>query len=92
MVRERTDAIIVQPSLPTKRVAELALGHRIPAVHGYRRAIAVESHLKLRFSSFVDRARTEAKSNPTHPFATRVSKTCDLRLAHARLADTHPRG
>jgi len=32
MVRERPDAIVAQPSLPTKRVAELALGHRIPAV------------------------------------------------------------
>jgi putative tryptophan/tyrosine transport system substrate-binding protein len=26
------DAIIVQPSLPTKRAAELALKHRVPAV------------------------------------------------------------
>jgi putative tryptophan/tyrosine transport system substrate-binding protein len=36
MVRERPDAIIVQPSLPTKRVAELALAHRIPAVCALR--------------------------------------------------------
>jgi putative tryptophan/tyrosine transport system substrate-binding protein len=36
MVRERPDAIVVQPSLPTKRVAELALAHRIPAVCALR--------------------------------------------------------
>ena len=34
--KERPDAIIVQPSLPTKRVAELALRHRIPAVSPIR--------------------------------------------------------
>jgi putative tryptophan/tyrosine transport system substrate-binding protein len=32
MEKERPDAIIVRPSLPTKRVAELALRHRIPTV------------------------------------------------------------
>src|SRR5262249_25735638 len=32
MERDRPDAIIVQPSLPTKRAAELALQHRVPAV------------------------------------------------------------
>jgi putative ABC transport system substrate-binding protein len=32
MEKERTDAVIVQPSLPTKRVTELALKYRIPAV------------------------------------------------------------
>jgi putative tryptophan/tyrosine transport system substrate-binding protein len=36
MVRERPDAIVVQPSLPTKRVGELALAHRIPAVCAFR--------------------------------------------------------
>ena len=30
--RSRPDAVIVQPSLPTKRAAELALSYRIPAV------------------------------------------------------------
>ena len=30
--KERIDAVIVQPSLPTKRAAELALKHRLPAV------------------------------------------------------------
>ncbi len=32
MGNDRVDAIIVQPSLPTKRAAELALNHRLPAV------------------------------------------------------------
>jgi putative tryptophan/tyrosine transport system substrate-binding protein len=32
MEGRRTDAIIVQPSLPTKRAADLALSYRIPAV------------------------------------------------------------
>src|SRR5438128_950737 len=32
MERARPDAIIVQPSLPSKRAAELALQHRVPAV------------------------------------------------------------
>jgi putative tryptophan/tyrosine transport system substrate-binding protein len=36
MERSRPDAIIVQPSLPTKRAAELALSHRIPALCGSR--------------------------------------------------------
>jgi putative ABC transport system substrate-binding protein len=29
---ERPDALIVQPSLPIRRVAELALRHQVPAV------------------------------------------------------------
>jgi putative ABC transport system substrate-binding protein len=32
MEQDRPDAVIVQPSLPTKRAAELALEHRVPAV------------------------------------------------------------
>jgi ABC-type uncharacterized transport system substrate-binding protein len=32
MESDRPDAIIVQPSLPTKRAAELALQHHVPAV------------------------------------------------------------
>jgi putative ABC transport system substrate-binding protein len=32
MERDRPDAIIVQPSLPSRRAAELALQHRVPAV------------------------------------------------------------
>jgi putative ABC transport system substrate-binding protein len=36
MKGQRTDAIIVQPSLPTKRAADLALSYRIPAVCAWR--------------------------------------------------------
>jgi putative ABC transport system substrate-binding protein len=36
MEGQRTDAIIVQPSLPTKRAADLALSYRIPAVCAWR--------------------------------------------------------
>jgi putative ABC transport system substrate-binding protein len=32
MEQDRPDAVIVQPSLPSKRAAELALEHRVPAV------------------------------------------------------------
>src|SRR5260370_7673306 len=31
MAQDRPDAVIVQPSLPRRRVAELAMRHRIPA-------------------------------------------------------------
>jgi putative ABC transport system substrate-binding protein len=31
MEADRPDAVIVQPSLPTKRIADLAITHRIPA-------------------------------------------------------------
>jgi putative tryptophan/tyrosine transport system substrate-binding protein len=36
MEKSRPDAVIVQPSLPTKRAAELALNYRIPAVCAWR--------------------------------------------------------
>jgi putative ABC transport system substrate-binding protein len=36
MERERPDAVIVQPSLPTKRAVELAAKYRIPAVSSLR--------------------------------------------------------
>jgi len=36
MEKERPDAVIVQPSLPAGRVAELALQYRMPAVSPFR--------------------------------------------------------
>jgi putative tryptophan/tyrosine transport system substrate-binding protein len=36
MGKDRPDAVIVQPSLPAKRVAELAATHRIPTVSTFR--------------------------------------------------------
>jgi putative ABC transport system substrate-binding protein len=44
MEKDGLEAIIVQPSLPTKRVAELALTHRIPAV-SFVRSLADEGGL-----------------------------------------------
>jgi hypothetical protein len=37
MEKDRPDAVIVQPSLPSKRAAELALKHHVPAVSVPRR-------------------------------------------------------
>ncbi len=36
MQKDRPDAVIVQPSLPSKRSAELALRYRIPAISAVR--------------------------------------------------------
>ena len=36
VVKEKADAIVFQGSLPTKRMAELALAHRLPAATGLR--------------------------------------------------------
>ena len=36
MDRQRPDAVIVQPSLPTRRVAELAIAHRLPTASHIR--------------------------------------------------------
>jgi len=38
MEKTRPDAAISQPSLPIKRVAELALKYRMPAVSAFRRS------------------------------------------------------
>jgi putative ABC transport system substrate-binding protein len=59
MERSRPDAIIVQPSLPTKRVAELALSYRIPAVCG-RREFALGGGLMAYFADEVDTYRRAA--------------------------------
>ena len=68
--KERPDAVIVQPSLPTKRVAELALRYRIPAV-SFVRAIVDEGGLMSygtadamvyrRAAAFVDKILKGAK-------------------------------
>jgi putative ABC transport system substrate-binding protein len=50
MERSRPAAVIIQPSLPTKRVAELALSHRIPAVCAWR-DFAQDGGLAAYFSS-----------------------------------------
>lgn len=52
MDKQRPDAMIVQPSLPTKRVAELAIAHRLPTA-SHIREFAVEGGL-LTFSTAAD--------------------------------------
>ena len=60
MERERPDAAIVQPSLPTKRVAELALAHRIPAVCAFRE-FAYDGGLMAYFAVEADMYRGAAE-------------------------------
>jgi putative ABC transport system substrate-binding protein len=64
MEKKRPDAVIVQPSLPTKRAAELALSYRIPAICGWRQFVhdgglmayfAAEADIYRRTAVFVDK-------------------------------------
>jgi putative tryptophan/tyrosine transport system substrate-binding protein len=57
--KKRPDAVIVQPSLPTKRVAELAVRYRIPAVSVIR-GFAQDGGLMSFESSEVDMSRQSA--------------------------------
>jgi putative ABC transport system substrate-binding protein len=68
--RSRPDAVIVQPSLPTKRAAELALSYRIPAICGWREFVhdgglmayfAEETDIYRRTAVFVDKILQGAK-------------------------------
>jgi len=70
MEKSRPDAVIVQPSLPTKRAAELALSHRIPAICGWRDFVhdgglmayfASEADMYRRAAVFVDNILKGAK-------------------------------
>jgi putative tryptophan/tyrosine transport system substrate-binding protein len=70
MEADRPDVVIVQPSLPTKRVAELAMKHRIPSVsviHGFAKDgglmayQAKESDLYRQSASYVDKILKGAK-------------------------------
>jgi putative ABC transport system substrate-binding protein len=70
MERSRPDAVIVQPSLPTKRAAELALSYRIPAICGWREFVqdgglmayfAEETDIYRRTAIFVDKILKGAK-------------------------------
>jgi putative tryptophan/tyrosine transport system substrate-binding protein len=64
MEKRRPDAVIVQPSLPTKRLAELALSHRIPSAStipalvyagGLMSYHALEAELYRRAAALVDK-------------------------------------
>lgn len=70
MAKERPDAVIVQPSLPRRRAAELAVGHRIPAVSviygfaeegGLMTYAPSEVEIYRRAASIVDRILKGAK-------------------------------
>jgi putative tryptophan/tyrosine transport system substrate-binding protein len=70
MERERPDAVIVQPSLPSKRSAELALRYRIPAVSAFRGFVAegglmsygaAEAYLYRQAAVYVDKILKGAK-------------------------------
>jgi hypothetical protein len=70
MEEQRPDAIIVQPSLPTRRVAELALSHRIPSAStipalvyegGLMSYHAMEPELYRRAAVLVDKILNGAK-------------------------------
>ncbi len=67
---KRPDAIIVQPSLPTKRAADLALNYRIPAVCAWRQFsrdgglaayFGAEDEMYRRAAVFVDKILKGAK-------------------------------
>jgi putative tryptophan/tyrosine transport system substrate-binding protein len=64
MENQRPDAVIVQPSLPTKRAAELALSYRLPAFCAWRQFahdgglaayFGAEGELYRRAATFVDK-------------------------------------
>jgi putative ABC transport system substrate-binding protein len=59
MEKDRPDAVIVQPSLPSKRAAELALKHRVPAV-SVPRWFAEEGGLMSYSARYVDLFRKAA--------------------------------
>jgi putative tryptophan/tyrosine transport system substrate-binding protein len=59
MEKSRPDAVIVQPSLPTKRAAELALSYRIPATCGWR-AFVNDGGLMAYFAEEADLYRRAA--------------------------------
>jgi len=59
MEKDRPDAVIVQPSLPSKRAAELAVKHRVPAV-SVPRWFAEEGGLMSYSARYVDLFRKAA--------------------------------
>jgi putative tryptophan/tyrosine transport system substrate-binding protein len=70
MDKERPDAIVVQPSLPAKRAAELAVKYRIPAISTFRNFAeqgglvsyaAVVAYLYRRAAAYVDKILKGAK-------------------------------
>src|ERR1700704_2946555 len=60
MERDRPDAVIVKPSLPSKRAAELALNHRVPAVSVPRWFAEEQGGLMSYSAKYVDLFRKAA--------------------------------
>ena len=60
MEQDRPDAVIVQPSLPSKRAAELALKHRVPAVSVTRWFAEEQGGLMSYSARYVDLFRKAA--------------------------------
>jgi putative tryptophan/tyrosine transport system substrate-binding protein len=100
MERARPDAVIVQPSLPTKRAAELALQYRIPAVCPLRPFVhdggllayfAVEADLYRRAAVLVDKILKGAKPAelPVEQ-PTRFQLVINLKTAKALGIDVPP--
>jgi putative ABC transport system substrate-binding protein len=59
MMRDRAEAVVVQPTLPRKPIIELALKYRLPAVSG-NRAFADGGGLMSYAGSLPDRYRNAA--------------------------------
>jgi putative ABC transport system substrate-binding protein len=93
MEKERPDAVIVQPSLPTKRVAELALKYRMPSVSVARGFVeeggllsyaAVETDTYRRAAIFVDKILKGAKpANLPVEQPTRFALVINMKTANA---------
>jgi putative tryptophan/tyrosine transport system substrate-binding protein len=93
MEKERPDAIIVQPSLPAKLVAELALTYRIPAVSivrafveegGLMSYLAAEAEVYGRAAALVDKILRGARpADLPVEQATKFSLIINLKTAKA---------
>jgi putative ABC transport system substrate-binding protein len=91
MESQRPDAIIVQPSLPTNRVAELAVSQRIPTacpvsafvrVSGLMSYYSVEADLYRRAAALVDKILNGAKpADLPIELPTRYKLAINLRTA-----------
>jgi putative tryptophan/tyrosine transport system substrate-binding protein len=101
MEGRRPDAVIVQPSLPTKRAAELALSYRIPAVCAWRQFardgglagyFGAENELYQRAAVFVDKILKGAKPAelPVEQ-PTKFDLVVNARTAKALGIDVPPR-
>jgi putative ABC transport system substrate-binding protein len=89
MEKERPDAVIVQPSLPSKQAAELAMRYRIPAVSVVRGFVedgglmcyaASEADMYRRAATFVDRILNKPADLPVEQ-PTKFELSINLKTA-----------